>query len=196
METVDHPPSEACFGNIEFLPFSLETLTALFILVVLLILSALISGSEVALFSLEPKEIESLKSSKKRSSQLVIHLLSMPERLLATILVGNNFVNIAIVLLAAHISDSLIDFSNDKIEFEDVVKSAMQESMMWEINDEVRNEIEDNFRFYPDINSQAYTISEITDISLENVKRFLAVFILSKAEKVVILHRFFKKLNF
>lgn len=75
----------------------------------------------------------------------------------------------------------LIDFSNDKIKFEDVVNSAMQESMMWEINDEVRNEIEDNFRFYPDINSEAYTISEITDISLENVKRFSAVFVQSNA---------------
>ncbi|HFU4065428.1 TPA: hypothetical protein ACGO51_002365, partial [Streptococcus suis] len=85
----------------------------------------------------------------------------------------NSFFNIS--------TKDLIDFSNDKIVFEDVVKSAMQESMMWETNDEVRNEIEDNFRFYPDINSEGYTISEITDISLENVKRFSAVFVLIKA---------------
>jgi gliding motility-associated protein GldE len=111
LETSGYPPPEALSGNIEFLPFTIETLAGLLVLIVLLLISGLISGSEVALFSLEPKEIESLKSSKKRQAQLVIHLLSIPERLLASILVGNNFVNIAIVLLAAHISDSVIDFS-------------------------------------------------------------------------------------
>lgn len=74
-------------------------------------------------------------------------------------------------------------------EFLDVVKSAMQESMMWETNDEVRNEIEDNFRFYPDINSEAYTISEITDISLENVKRFSAVVLIKAVTKFQIKNR-------
>ena len=104
---------------------------------------------------------------KKISSGNYIHISFQSSKSM------NSFFNIS--------TKDLIDFSNDKIEFEDVVKSAMQESMMWETNDEVRNEIEDNFRFYPDINSEAYTISEITDISLENVKRFSAVFVLSKA---------------
>ncbi len=111
METTGNPPAEVLFGTIDFLPFTFETLAAFLVLIFLLICSALISGSEVALFSLEPKEIAALKSSKKPSAQLVIRLLSIPERLLASILVGNNFVNIAIVLLASHISDSLIDFS-------------------------------------------------------------------------------------
>ena len=100
----------ALFGNIEFLPFTVNALSGLLVLVLLLGLSALISGSEVALFSLEPKEIESLKSNKKRSAQLILKLLSNPEQLLASILVGNNFVNIAIVLLASHISTSLLSF--------------------------------------------------------------------------------------
>ena len=104
---------------------------------------------------------------KKISSGNYIHISFQSSKSM------NSFFNIS--------TKDLIDFSNDKIEFEDVVKSAMQESMMWETNDEVRNEIEDNFRFYPDINSEAYTISEITDISLENVKRFSAVFVLIKA---------------
>jgi putative hemolysin len=104
----------ALFGNIEFLPFTVNALSGLLVLVLLLGLSALISGSEVALFSLEPKEIESLKSNKKRSAQLILKLLSNPEQLLASILVGNNFVNIAIVLLASHISTSLISFGEAK----------------------------------------------------------------------------------
>jgi gliding motility-associated protein GldE len=104
----------ALFGKIEFLPFTINTLTGLLVLVVFLGLSAMISGAEVALFSLEPKDIESLKSNKKRSSQLILKLLSDPEQLLASILVGNNFANIAIVLLASNISDSLISFGDAK----------------------------------------------------------------------------------
>lgn len=99
-------------GEIGYNHFTSETLTGIIILIVLLTISALISGSEVALFSLEPKEIKDLKSNKKRSAGLVIKLLSEPEQLLAAILVGNNFANISIVLLTAHITNSLIDFSN------------------------------------------------------------------------------------
>ena len=88
----------ALFGKIEFLPFTINTLAGLLALVFFLGLSAMISGSEVALFSLEPKDVESLKSNKKRSAQLIIKLLSEPEQLLASILVGNNFANIAIVI--------------------------------------------------------------------------------------------------
>ena len=102
---------ETLNGDIGYNHFTFETLTGLFIVILLLAISALISGSEVALFSLEPKEIKELKSNKKRSASLVIKLLSEPEQLLAAILVGNNFVNIAIVLLTAHITNGLIDFS-------------------------------------------------------------------------------------
>jgi len=104
----------ALFGNIDFLPFTVSALSGLLVLMVLLGLSALVSGSEVALFSLEPKEIETLKSNKKRSAQQILKLLSDPEQLLASILVGNNFINIAIVLLASHISSSLISFGDAK----------------------------------------------------------------------------------
>ncbi len=109
---------EALLRNIEFLPFTFSALSGLLVLVIFLGLSAMISGSEVALFSLEPKDLESLKSNKKRSAQLILKLLADPEQLLASILVGNNFVNIAIVLLASHISDSLISFGDARtLEF-------------------------------------------------------------------------------
>ena len=118
METNIESSARALWGNIEFLPFSFDALSGLFVLILLLGLSAMISGSEVALFSLEPNDIESLKSSKKRSAQQILRLLSDPEQLLASILVGNNFVNIAIVLLASHISNSLISFGDARtLEF-------------------------------------------------------------------------------
>lgn len=77
-------------------------------MIFLLALSGLISGSEVAYFSLTPRDFEKLKNSKSRLSQLALHLLDLPDRLLATILITNNFVNVAIVVISAFITNSLI----------------------------------------------------------------------------------------
>lgn len=112
METDIVPPTEALIDSLTFNPFTMETLLGLLVLVLLLSLSALISGSEVAFFSLEPKELEALKLSDNRKSKLVLQLLAVPDRLLATILVANNFVNIAIIILSSYITNSLIDFSS------------------------------------------------------------------------------------
>ncbi len=71
--------------------------------VVLLICSALISGSEVAYFSLGPSDIDSLQNEKSSASDRAQTLLLRPHRLLATILIANNFVNIGIVILSSFI---------------------------------------------------------------------------------------------
>jgi len=77
------------------------------VLIVLLICSALISGAEVAFFSLTPTDFEDENSEKKQSKklELVQKLLSKPKKLLATILVANNFINIAIVLLFSSLGE-------------------------------------------------------------------------------------------
>tara|TARA_A100001011_G_scaffold162951_1_gene171462 strand:- start:66006 stop:67319 length:1314 start_codon:yes stop_codon:yes gene_type:complete len=77
------------------------------IVLILLFSSALISGAEVAFFSLQIKSLDNpeeteLTTSKKR----VLFLLKRPKRLLATILVANNFINIAIVLLFTSLSEA------------------------------------------------------------------------------------------
>lgn len=80
-------------------------ITSTVLLVVLLICSALISGAEVAFFSLTPSDFETnenISSNKKLS--IVQRLLAKPKKLLATILVANNFINIAIVLLFESLS--------------------------------------------------------------------------------------------
>jgi len=96
-------------------PFTLDLLIALIAILVLLMLSALVSGAEAAFFSLSPAEISNIRSSKSRTNQLVDKLLSMPEKLLATILVTNNLVNVGIIIISAYFSSSLFDFSNAKI---------------------------------------------------------------------------------
>lgn len=68
------------------------------LLILLLISSALISGTEVAFFSLSPTDIVKLNNESKEEN-IVVKLLERPRRLLATILIANNFINILIVLL-------------------------------------------------------------------------------------------------
>ncbi len=90
-------------------PFSMTTLLIQIVLVIaLLIMSALISGAEVAFFSLNPKLLESDESSENNSdptTAAIIKLLEKPKRLLATILVVNNFINIAIVLVFSSLGE-------------------------------------------------------------------------------------------
>ena len=78
--------------------------------------SALISGAEVAFFSLTQSQLSS-ESETFKNRVLVAKLLSAPKRLLATILVANNFINIAIVLLFASLSSVLFDNFPNNIRF-------------------------------------------------------------------------------
>jgi magnesium and cobalt exporter, CNNM family len=77
------------------------------ILFLLLLCSALISGAEVALFSLKQVDIDNELEEQSKPMEIVSKLLQKPQKLLATILVANNFINIAIVILFASISDVL-----------------------------------------------------------------------------------------
>jgi gliding motility-associated protein GldE len=85
------------------------------VIIILLIGSALISASEVAYFSFRPEDLENFKSDKNKKSKTVLKLYKNPEKLLSTILVANNTINIAIVLLAAYLSSKIFDFSSEPV---------------------------------------------------------------------------------
>lgn len=68
------------------------------VLIILLILSALISGTEVSFFSLSQTDLNRL-ADKSKKENIIVKLLEHPKKLLATILITNNFINILIVLL-------------------------------------------------------------------------------------------------
>ena len=89
--------------------------TEMIILVLLIIASAFISGSEVAYFSLTPKDMEELQHRKGKRPAAAMKLLAKPDRLLSTILVANNIINIAIIILAAFISSRMFDLSNNPV---------------------------------------------------------------------------------
>ena len=82
----------------------------LLVLALLLLLSALISGSEVAFFSLTPADRELMDDSEPRQ-QKILELLEEPDHLLATILISNNFVNVGIVIVSTYLLNSF--FSPD-----------------------------------------------------------------------------------
>jgi gliding motility-associated protein GldE len=75
-------------------------------IVFLLLLSALISGSEIAFFSLTPYHLNELE--KENKGKVIQQLLQKPKKLLATILVANNFINIAIVILSTYTTAYLL----------------------------------------------------------------------------------------
>lgn len=81
-------------------------------MILLLFFSALISGSEVAFFSLSPRQVTQLHEKKSNNNSRILRLLGIPERLLATILIANNFVNVGIVILSSFITTGLLDFSS------------------------------------------------------------------------------------
>ncbi len=74
------------------------------ILFFLLFCSAIISGAEVAFFSISATQLDSIQDNYSKEKGLIEKLLNSPKRLLATILVANNFINIALVLLFSNIS--------------------------------------------------------------------------------------------
>ncbi len=90
------------------------SILAILIVLILLVGSALISGSEVAYFSLSPTDIQDLENRSSRNSRAVLELLRKPERLLGTILITNNFINVGIVILSSFVMNKLIDFGSSK----------------------------------------------------------------------------------
>lgn len=101
--------------NVHFLPFTAGIAFSLVVILILLFFSALISGSEVAYFSLSPSEKQKISGRSTKKNIYLLKNLESPEHLLATILVANNFTNVGVVILSSFTIDSLIDFSNEPI---------------------------------------------------------------------------------
>ena len=98
-----------------FLEINTSFLVSVVLLFILLLCSALISGAEVALFSLKKGDIETADADSSKSIILITSLLERPKKLLATILVANNFINIAIVILFAYIGQFLFSSIENEV---------------------------------------------------------------------------------
>jgi putative hemolysin len=107
---LDHHPA---FINTQHLLFSFLVVTPaasvvlIFLLILFFIISFLISGSQVAFFTLTYKDINLLKTKQQPSYKRVVNLLDQPKTLLASMMLVNSFVNIGIILISNNLIDSL-----------------------------------------------------------------------------------------
>jgi len=92
--------------------FTPEIIPGIAIMLLLLILSGLISGSEVAFFSLGPKQLKEIRTKKGVKNRQIVKLLERPKRLLATILISNNFVNVAIVMVSSFVLTNIFNLED------------------------------------------------------------------------------------
>ena len=98
------------FSDVSINALSVEPVVALVIAVFLLFASGFVSASEVAFFSLVPADIEHIKERNHLVDRLITSMLNQSERLLASILIANNFVNVAVVTLCAYGINTLVNF--------------------------------------------------------------------------------------
>jgi len=94
---------QSSFNIIDYIPHLLGIL-------VLISFSAMFSASENALFSLNNTNVEKLKSKQNTLNIAIIKLLSQPKKLLAAILIANNFVNVMLIIVFSNFLDNLINF--------------------------------------------------------------------------------------
>lgn len=118
MESIDPDPLP---GNLivilsdVFSSYQFEVIITVIVLLVLLLISGLISGSETAYFSLERSHLEFLKEKNTKTSAKVLKLIANPKQLLATILITNNFINVAIVIISTFLSTFLVDDNSNPL---------------------------------------------------------------------------------
>jgi gliding motility-associated protein GldE len=84
-------------------------------IVIFILLSALFSGSENALFSLNKPQIEELTDNESATAKAITFLISNPKKLLATILIGNTFINVAMVMVSTLLLTIIFDFEHNPV---------------------------------------------------------------------------------
>ncbi|MCK9343050.1 MAG: DUF21 domain-containing protein, partial [Massilibacteroides sp.] len=100
------------FNQVTLLPPTPGPYLALGITLLLLLASGFVSAAEVAFFSLKPTDINRIKESEEKVDLTIRNLLKRSQYLLASILIANNFINVAIVMLCTFSFHLLFDFSS------------------------------------------------------------------------------------
>lgn len=98
------------FSTIQFVAPSVGVVVALVLACMLLFCSGFVSASEIAFFSLTPSELNEIEQGHSASDRLIEKMLAKSQKLLATILISNNFVNITITVLGNYAMLAMLDF--------------------------------------------------------------------------------------
>lgn len=105
---------DLCDG-VTVVPPTVGAMIALILAILLLYASGFVSASEIAFFSLSPSDLSKIEENEHPSDSRIKALLDDSERLLATILISNNFVNVTIIMLCNFFFASVIDFGDAKL---------------------------------------------------------------------------------
>lgn len=108
-------PNWLSFFSLSIQPITPDIIFVGVVVLLLLFISAIISGSEVAFFSFSPRDIDALRKEKSRKKEVILNLLGKKDQLLATILTTNNFVNIGIVILSSYLTNRIFSFSQSPV---------------------------------------------------------------------------------
>lgn len=106
---------DTCLQGVQLLPFTPHLIWMLLVLASLLTVSALVSGSETAFFSLTPAQLRQLEEEQTPAAKAACTLLDDKDRLLSTILITNNLVNIGAILMANSIIDHIVQFGSASV---------------------------------------------------------------------------------
>jgi gliding motility-associated protein GldE len=127
-EILDHPFNMSATNGLPdlLLIINVQATTVLVILILFfLVMSFIVSGSRIAFFSLSDKEINILKTKQDSSWRRIVNLLEEPRALLASLLIANILLNIAIIILSNFLIDQVILFKQDYWFFEFLIKVVM-----------------------------------------------------------------------
>ncbi len=129
------------------------TTVLVMVLFVLLFLSFILSGSEVAFFSLTYKDINLLKSKQQPPYQRIVDLLEQPKTLLASLLIANSFINIAIIIISNLLIDDMFNFEKFDAAWVEFVIKVVAVSFLLVLFGEVMPKVlatQNNIRFAKD----------------------------------------------
>ena len=116
MDDLDAIPAVAfVISGILVKSLSLPVIIGFVIMLVLVACSAVVSGAEIAYFSLTPTQVNNFRSKKSKINELILSLLERPKHLLATLLIANNFVNVGVVVISTFILNNLFDFTQYQV---------------------------------------------------------------------------------
>ena len=103
------------FDGVTVYPPTVGAIIAIILAVLLLFASGFVSASEIAFFSLSPNDLSEIEKEEHSSDRRIMDLLEDSERLLATILISNNFVNVTIIMLCNYFFAEVVDFGSSVI---------------------------------------------------------------------------------
>lgn len=123
MESTTDPGDPYSFGFLlvsQLFFFTPEIIIVIGAIIICVLLSGVISGSEVAFFALTSSEIDDCRKGESKKEQAIHKLLQLPKRLLASILIANNLINIAAVTLTTYLSwliKPMTSYSKETVTF-------------------------------------------------------------------------------